>query len=495
MNYFANRYCQHTRLLTIGAIICGYFLTPLILTILLSGCLPISGTEKGFTRPLATIEQDAFNSARLNCFLNLKDDKGPAIRLEVSSIEILADNLRLPLISRPLKIDSTVIGTGQILLAGMPLPPGRYHRLFLTVTKAEVQKDDGKYIVLAQEPFTVEVDLASGIALEEDDSDTLLITWDLQSSLLADNSLVPDLTASPSLRQIPHNLVYVSCPDINTVFVVRADKNWVVDSFGLKGGPTSLAITPDTRQLLYVLASRDKMIKVVELSTFRIINFFPVPLNDAPTFMTISPDGQAAFLLDEKNGYLSRISLTTGQIIARSLLGHRPQYAAFLYDQNLLAVSLSLSQEVLLLDPVSLQVTSTIHTGSGPQGMTVSGNQLFIAEYGDNSVSIVDLANKASQSRLTVGFGPSRLLEAGNQIYVSNYHEGSLSVLLPGQLGVIQEIYDLGRPLEMAYDPSYFRLYIADEERGELAIIDTNSNRLMGHIFLGARPHDLEIIQ
>ncbi len=70
----------------------------------------------------------------------------------------------------------------------------------------------------------------------------------------------------------------------------------------------------------------------------------------------------------------------------------------------MLAVSLSLSQKVLLLDPVRLSVLGTISTGSEPQGVVVSDNQLYIAEQGDNTVSITDLANTGNQSQGDGGF-------------------------------------------------------------------------------------------
>jgi len=466
-----------------------------LLAMLLTGCQVTSDTDKNFTPPRASRQQDPQHSARLSCFLTLKDDKGPAIRLEVASIEVIADDHRLQLISGPLTIDSTKIGTGQLFLGGRAVPPGRYHRLRLTVTKGEVRNDDGQYIVMNAEPFNVELDLTANLVLGPGDSGSIFITWNLENSLRSDNTLDLDLTASTPFRQMLINLIYVSCPDIDTVFIVRADKNWVVDSFGLKGGPTYLAIDPVSSQLLYLLASRERMIKVVELSSHRVINFFPVPLNDEPTFMTISPDGQSAFLLDELNGYLTRIDLTTGRSEARVLLGDRPTYAAYLNGQNLLAVSLSLSQKVVLLDPVSLRLKGTITTGSAPHGLVISENQLFIAEYGDNSVSIADLASRGGQSRLSVGLGPRILQETGDQIYVSNYLDGSLSVLIPNQFGVIQEIFGLGSPLEMIFNQSYLRLYVADETMAALAVIDTNSNRFLGHIFLGAKPFDLEVIQ
>jgi DNA-binding beta-propeller fold protein YncE len=235
---------------------------------------------------------------------------------------------------------------------------------------------------------------------------------------------------------------------------------------------------------------------VVDLSSYRVIDFFPVALNDAPTFMTITPDGQGAFLLDDSSGYLSRIDLNTGRSVARVHLGYRPKYALYLAEQNLLAVSLSLSQKVLLLDPLRLGILGTISTGSTPQGMAVSENQLYIAEQGGNSVLITGLDNGGNQSRVTVGFGPRRLVVTGNQIYASNYDDGSLSVLLSGQEGVvIREMYGLGKPQEMAVDNFFRRLYVTDEEAAGLVVVDTNSNELVGRIILGARPLGLGVIQ
>jgi len=55
------------------------FLTLLLLA-MLSGCLT---SDKEFTRPLAgTLQRDPLHTARINCFLILKDNKGQAIRLE-----------------------------------------------------------------------------------------------------------------------------------------------------------------------------------------------------------------------------------------------------------------------------------------------------------------------------------------------------------------------------------------------------------------------------
>jgi YVTN family beta-propeller protein len=436
------------------------------------------------------------NNGRLNVFLTLKDVNGPAIRMTVADIEFLADGVWLPLVNGPVTIDSAELGSGQLLLGAEYLPPGRYPNLRMRVINAEVRGSKGEYVPIDQEPLQVEIILSEIIELEAGDSRCLLLSWDLQESLPQDNVLSPSLVATVPLKQLPIDLVFVSCPEIDTIFVVSADKNWVVDSFGLKGSPTYMAVDPNlSSPRLYVLASGERKIKVVEPQSYRVIDFFPTPLNDQPTFMMISQDGRSGYLMDERSGYLSRIDLSNGQSIARTHLGYRPNYALYLEQQNLLAVSLALSQKVVLLDPENLKVRGTFPTGSSPQGLAVLSEQLYIAESGDDTVSIVALGGGRGQNRLGVGFGPRRLLITENQIYVSNYLEGSLSVLLPGQLGVVQNIADVGKPVEMVYDQFYQRLYVADEKTGGLTVIDVNSNTIIGRIPLGAKPLDLIVVQ
>jgi YVTN family beta-propeller protein len=204
--------------------------------------------------------------------------------------------------------------------------------------------------------------------------------------------------------------------------------------------------------------------------------------------MTISNDGQWAYLLQERSGYVSRMNLQTGQIGPRVMVGSRPNYVAYLDQQKLLAVSLTLYQKILLLNPESLRTVSTLSTGSRPEGILVSDNQLYIAERDADTVSKNDLSNRSVQSRFQVGMGPRRLADGGDQIFISNYSSGSISAILPDQFGAVQEIFGLGLPLEMVFDPFYRRLYVADEQDNALVVIDANTNQLVGHISLGAKP-------
>lgn len=436
------------------------------------------------------------DSPRINAFLALKDSRAPAVRMEIGKLEISADNLWLPLLRAATALDSTIIDDGQIFLDGVQVPPGLYQKIRITVTQAWVRNIAGEWETLLSEPLVQVISLAEGLGLDSHDSRSLFFVWDVEESLARLDGFYPMLSATPALRQIPRDLIYVSCPDIDTVFVIRGDNRRVVDSFGMKGRPAWIAIDrAEAGELLYVLTPGDRMVKAVDLSSYRIVNFFQVPLNDNPTFMTIDPAGNNAYLLDERSGYLSRMDLRSGSIMARSLVGFRPQYAKFIEERNLLAVSLAASQKVLLLDPMSLAVRGSLSTGASPQGIMVSANRMYVAEQGDNTVSVFDLGSQTSQERIAVGYDPVRLLDSGNHIYVSQEQEGTLAVLVPGQLGVIQEIHDMGQPREMAYHPFFRHVYVTDRVRGGLSVVDVNSNMVMLRISLGAMPFALAVSQ
>jgi YVTN family beta-propeller protein len=465
----------------------------ILVLLVLAGCGPLN--NKLVRTKL--YQGGARTSPRINVFLTLKDDKGPALRLEVASLEILADDLWLPLTEGPITLDSISIGKGQLFLGAQNVAPGSYERLRLTVNKGSMKRAEGEeYHVVAFDSVQIELPLSSSVDLDPEDSSSLLLTWDTESSLLPGPSLHPAMTAVTPVGELPVNLVFVTCPEIDTMFVIRTDKNWVVDSFGLKGSPSYVAINSDSPYpQLYILTPGDREIKVVDLFTYRTKEFVKAPLNDRPTFMAISPNGRTAFLLDEKSGYLSRIDMVTGGNTARIQLGYRPKFLTYLKEQNLLAVSLSLSQQVLLLEPQNLGTIARISTGRAPFGITISGDLLYVAESQDETVSVIDLTTRRKQGQIFVGLGPLYLQEANNQIYVSNFMDGTLSVLISGQLGTAQTIAGLGRPQAMAFDKDYQRLYVADEEAQALTVINVVSNQIIGRISLGAKPLDLAVVQ
>lgn len=469
----------------------------LLLLTVLGGCIP-TVKEVGEAPPPADFGKahDTVNTARLSLFLHLKDPNGPGVRFEIKDLEVLAGQVWLPVTKGPLQLDSEKIAARQIFLGGRAVPPGRYDRLRFTVTKGSYRQSTGEYTTVSTTPYRVELALSSSVFLDRNDSQSLFVIWDVRRSLEGPRGLRPAMALVPPLRQLFNDLVYVACPDINTIFVIRCDKDWVADSFGVKGRPTYLAMAPDSSdRRLYVLASGESRMKLVELNSQRIVDSYVIPLAVEPSQMAVSPDGESLYILDKGDSFLSRLDLQSGRLLARVRMGYEPQYMTYLAARSVLAVSSVMSQEVTFYDPLTLQQVGSVATGSSPDGLLLSNNLLYIAEKDADTVSIFDFGNNLMRSRLNVGSGPRRLLDNGYHIYVSNYDDGSLSVIYPGQLEVGRQIRGLGRPLEMIFDQAYRRLYVGDEKEEGLAVIDSNIDKLKGYIKFGARPLGLAIIQ
>lgn len=469
-----------------------HLLLSLVIAVLV-GCQPGIITDKQTSEELRPV---GGNNARLSLFLNLVDPDGPDIQLEIETFEIFVENNWLPLTIDPQTINSNKIAATQLFLGGRWVEPGRFTSLRFTVAQSSLLQDNGTYKIISADPYAVELQLPTPLVMKKDDSRSLFITWDVKASFESMDNVRPVMTVALPFRQLFVDLVYVACPDIDTIFVIRGDKNWVVDSFGLRGQPTYIALDPDpAQQRLYVLAASESSIKIVELNSQRVIDSFPIPYINDPVFMTLSPDGQWVYVLDENENYLNRLELSTGTLLARTHLGYSPHYATYLSNRNLLAVSSVISQTVTFHDPLDLREVISVQTGDSPDGLLSSDNQLYITESGTNSVSILDIVSKTIESRVAVGFSPRRLLNIDNRIYVSNYDDGSLSIIYPGQLGVGWEILGLGRPLEMVFDRTHRWIYVGDEQKAGLAIIDYSTNQLRGYINLGTRPLGLAIIQ
>lgn len=468
-----------------------------VLAAVLAACQPGAvPVVRSSPQPLADLRRNVGDTARLSAFLTLRDPDGPGVRLEMVGLAVFTGSVWVPVTVGAVRIDSEQVGPGQVFLGGRAVPPGRYERLRLTFAEGSIRRDSGAYQAVPVEPANVELELPSPLVLGAEDSRSLFLTWDVDGSLTGPDRLRPALGVAPQMRPLPVDLVYAACPDIDTVFVIRTDKNWVADSFGVKGRPTYLVMDPDpVRQRLYALASHEASIKVLDLSSQRVVGVFPLPLMDAPTFFTASPDGRWGYVLEERGGYVSRVELDTGRSAARVRLGHRPRYAVYLPGRELLAVSSGLSQAVSLLHPVDLTEVSRILTGSSPQGLHAANDLLYIAESGDHTVSVYDLLANRVLSRFSVGLGPERVLADRDQVYVSNPGDGSVSVLVPGQLGVVREIHGLGRPLEMALGPRERWIYVGDGQRAGIVVIDATANRLVAHIPLGAAPVGLAVLR
>lgn len=465
-----------------------YLLMSFIL--LFSGCV-----SKGATGSADLLKVPAKynkNAPLVSVFMHSNEIAGPEVAVTIDSIELFDGQQWLSVIDKSLYYDGGPSKNDQIFVNRLEVNPGEYPKIKITVSNVDMIDDAGSH-QLELENNTVVIDLSVPLLFKQYDRQCLFIVFDKQSSINTNTKVfTPVFRAYPQEISLTSELAYVSCPDIDSIFIVRLDTNRIVGSWSVTGKPTYLKAYKDADEI-YILAEKEHAIKIYQLSSGRLKDAITIPLIVNPGLMVINSAKTNAYLLDSASDFAYRVDLSTKSYATRMRIGEKPEYLVYIEDQQRLAISSQRSQKVYFLDPSTLAIFDTISTGIGSSGMYPYNGKLYIAESSSNSVMSYNFTS-GKILRNTVGIGPERIIEYSDLLFVSNKKFGTVSVLLPDQLTTLKEIRTGGNPNEMALSSNRRWLYFSDVSNGSVGVIDLTSHRLNTTINFGTVPLDIEII-
>ncbi len=455
-----------------------------LLVYILGGCAAI---QKGMLSNSSAVS----DSPHVSVFLTLRStSSNPALLVHIKSIDILSANgVWLPLKVKTSTLAPQKIGANQVLLAQSSLPEGSYSQIRLVLASV-TYKDNSIEIV----NHKVKLHIRGGtLSLSDSDSKCLFISWDAARSL-SHNKF--NMAAVCKLQSIPltTELLYVACPDINTVFIIRCDNNWVCGSIGVAGRPSYIDVDSANKRL-YILTSRDDFINVYDINSYSLIDRISIPLTVRADFMTVDLKDGYAFLLDSKSNSVARVDLSSGSVLVNSHVGYQPIYAQYMPLINRLVVCSTVSQAVYFLDPSTLDVVKTISVSSAPKGVLLWNDLLYITDSVANSVIIYNINSQETQTRFSVGVDPIRFYQGIGQIYVSNYGSDDIDILVPGQMGIAKDIAVGNGPQEMACSHIRHWLYVACRGSNDIYVIDPSSASVSRIISVGSSPLGLAALQ
>ncbi len=447
--------------------------TPLFLLLSLCSCVTTNGVAPP---PISTKVKDTYQAGRAQLSLLLAV-KGAGVeqapRLDLKNVELHAGDRWYSLLEdKELSLDPARIAGGQRLLNRLSLPPGNYDRVRLSLGGAGI----------------IERPLNPSLSLTADDSSCLFITWDIRRAGNVVNA--KNISIHPQHIPLTTELAYISCPKINTIYIVRTDNNRICGAWGVSGSPGRMAVFKNLDELI-VLARKRREIRIIELSSGRLRDVINIPMLMAPAFMAVDKTGRYAFLLDRQDDYVSKIDLRTGALIKRVRVAAQPNFLDIAAD-NTLELSSAISQKVVLIDALTMKILAVIADSGGPQGLIITGHYLYIAEKTANSIARYNLQSGGIE-RHAVGLGPERLTAYNNYIYVTNSYSGTLSMIIADQNEVFRTLRIGSEPGEMAVSSSRDWLYITTSS--SLSVLDLTTHRPAAVIGLQARPLDVVVIQ
>jgi YVTN family beta-propeller protein len=251
-------------------------------------------------------------------------------------------------------------------------------------------------------------------------------------------------------KQIDYPAAYVVNGESATISVINLDKNTVTETIEL--------MTPDNSMIMWPH----------HLSLYSIFDMHRLAVG-VPG-MDLS-EGHSGGMHDMK-GKVVVLDAVKGKILKSLELPVSNHNAVYSPDGREIWVSqMEMQGKVLVYDAQTYALKNTIHVGMNPSEVTFSadGTKAYVANGGNNSISVIDPASKAIITTITVGEEPvAAWVGYDGNMYVDNEAGKSISIINVAGNTVTQTI-DLGfMPGSAAHNAVKKELWVTDPDNSKV---------------------------
>jgi YVTN family beta-propeller protein len=123
--------------------------------------------------------------------------------------------------------------------------------------------------------------------------------------------------------------------------------------------------------------------------------------------------------------------------------------------------------------------------------LATSGPFSYVANFGSNSVSVIDVPSSLMVATIPVGAGPygAAISPHGTQVYVSNANGASVSVIATASNTVLATIQVQSAPTNVAFTPDGTEAFVANSGSSSVSVINTASETVVATVPVGGLPY------
>jgi YVTN family beta-propeller protein len=257
-------------------------------------------------------------------------------------------------------------------------------------------------------------------------------------------------------------------PDINKVYVVNADSDSISIIDGIpdkvittiKGGSHPYTIAANkTSNKVYVTYTYDHILTVIDGAT-----------NTSSSLTTGSADAieidertNTLFLSTYEDSFIRIVDAASGAMRKVRVGGH---IWGLVFDgaSSRLYLAHTMTADVTRLDETS-QETAAIPVGQIPCALALnpSIHMLYVVNYGDNTLSVIDTLKAKVVDVIPVGDHPQAIAvdTKRNRVYVANVHSDSVTVIDAVKNNVLDTFQADGHPYALTLDENIGQVYAA----------------------------------
>jgi YVTN family beta-propeller protein len=213
-----------------------------------------------------------------------------------------------------------------------------------------------------------------------------------------------------------------------------------------------LAFSPDGKQA-FASAGGNNKIRVYSVADQQLTEMASIPIptppgedgkptNPYPAGLAVAPDGSRLYVVDNLTDSLSIVDLASQSVTATVQVGHNP-YAVVLSENGRWAyVSNWGEQSVSVVNTATASTDSTLAVGTHPSALTVDRgrNEVYVANTDSDSVSLIDTNRNQVMATFSLapypdapqGSSPNALAAVGDNLFVANAGNNDVAVVRLG---------------------------------------------------------------
>jgi YVTN family beta-propeller protein len=138
---------------------------------------------------------------------------------------------------------------------------------------------------------------------------------------------------------------------------------------------------------------------------------------------------------------------------------------------------------------LSASVVQTIPVGDEPSGISSDGTHVWVANYGDNTVSELDASTGAVIQTIPVGDEPSGISSDGTHVWVTNLWDDTVSEIDASTGAVVQTITVGSEPYGVSSDGTH--VWVANYGDNTVSELDASTGSVVKTIAVGTQPWDV----
>lgn len=157
-----------------------------------------------------------------------------------------------------------------------------------------------------------------------------------------------------------------------------------------------------------------------------------------------------------------------------------------LSGQPFVYVSDNFLDRVLVVDPATDSLVTSISVGDQPEGLAVTpdGGRVLVANRDSGTVSVIDTASQTVVATIPVGVFPHdvAILPGGSRAYVTNQLSDSVSVIDMSSLSVVATVAVGAGPLGIAASADGTRVWVVERIANSVSAIDPATHAVVSTI-------------